>query len=250
MARPCMACEHPDLLEINRAIVDSVHEKSQSKRFRIVGSRFGLDWQILKRHAANHLTDGLKRAVAKHAEIIEETRDLDVMASLGRAAQKLERFLDAADAWLRDPNDPTRYSLGPREHEVIVIWEREIDIGDGVSFTTERKKEPLTDILRRCGEKSDMAPKLSEIRTVEVKHGDPRKLLLDAMTAGKPLLELLGKATGQIRPDPGITLNVFLESKEWQQIESTLVESLRPYPPALDAAGRALATIGGEDGQG
>lgn len=238
----CSICTHPKCNEINRALAGGDGDGATNATVSVRGTalRFGVGIESLRRHSKNHLTDGFKKTIVKHAELVAETKDMDVLASLSRAAERLEKFLDAADAWLRDPNDPTRYNLGPRDHEVIVIWEREIDIGDGVRCITERKKEPLADILRRCGEKSDTAPKLGEIRTVEVKHGDPRKLLLDAMTAGKPLLELLGKAMGQIKPDPGMSLNVFLAGKEWQRIESAIVSALGRHPHALDDVVRVL----------
>lgn len=244
MARPCTVCEHPEMETINRAVVDL---SGNPKRFRILSEKYGLRHQSIRRHVETHMTEGLRRAVVRHAELVEETSQLDVMAALGRAAQKLERFLGAADAWLTDPRDPTRYDLGPRDGEVFVIWEKEVDMGGGVRAVVERKKESLADILRRCGEKSTTAPQLGEIRAVEVKHGDPRKLLLDAMTAGKPLLELIGKATGQIKPEPpAAQLNVFLGGPDWARIEETLVATLRPWPPALEAAGKALREIGGE----
>lgn len=244
MARPCTICAQPSLTEINRALVDS------PKQFREVAFRFGVSYRALERHAANHLTGGLARAVVKHAELaaetsrldarrtelIEETRDFDVLASLKRLTSKAEMMLAAADEWLRDPSDPARYNLNPRTHEIEVVYEE--TIGDRAS----RKTAKLSHLLERVEQKLHVTVIKGESRTA-----DPRKLLLDAVDSLKPVLELLGKATGQIRPDPGITLNVFLESKEWQQVESTLVEALRPHPAALEAAGRALATIGGSD---
>lgn len=243
MARPCTICAHPKLKDINRMLVDSV---GVSSRFRQIAGRFGVGFRAVERHATKHLTDGLKKAVVKHAELVEETTQLDVLARLGRLVVKAETMLDAADSWLRDPEDPTRYTLGPREHEVFVIWEREVELGGGRT-RTERTRERLAEILKRCGEKSPSAPRLDEVMVVETKFADPRKLLLDAVSALKPVLELLGKAYGQIRPDPAVTINAFLETPEWAKVEGALLESLRPYPPALEAAGRALATIGGSD---
>ena len=60
-------------------------------------------------------------------------------------------------------------------------------------------------------------------------------------------LTLLGKLTKQLGPETAVSLNVFLSSADWRSVETVLLESLRPYPPALEAAGRALATIGGRD---
>lgn len=233
MARPCSVCDRADLLEINRALAEFAGE---SKRFRIVSERFGLSIQSLRRHESAHLTEGLKKAVVKHAELIEETRDLDILASLKRLIGKAELMLSAADEWLRDPADPARYNLNPRTHEIEVVYEE--TIGDRAS----RRTAKLSHLLERIEQGLPVTVIKGESRTA-----DPRKLLLDAVDSLKPVLELLGKATGQIRPDPAVSLNVFLETREWQRLEEALLEALRPYPAALEAAGRALATIGGSD---
>ena len=205
MARPCNVCEHPELTAINRAWVDSAADsQSKAERYRRIGMVYKLHPDCLRRHVDKHLTKGLAKAVARHSELIQETKQLDVMAKLGALVGKAEAMLEAADAWLRDPEDPTRYTLGPREHEVWVIWEREVESGGRVR--TERKRERLTDILNRCAEKSPSAPRVSEVTMVEFKSADPRKLLLEAVSTLKPVLELLGKAYGQIQEkQPQIT---------------------------------------------
>lgn len=241
--RPCTVCEHLQLEAINRALVDL---SGNPNRFRLLATKYELGPKSLERHLKGHMTPGLQKAVAKHAELVEETTHLDVLARLGRLVVKAETMLEAADAWLRDPEDPSRYALGPREHEVFVIWERQVD-GPRGGLVTERKRERLSEILKRCAEKSPTAPTLEEVTVVETKFADPRKLLLDSVSTLKPVLELLGKAYGQIKPDPIVSMNVFLETKEWAAIESGLIESLRPWPPALEAAGKVLARIGGEE---
>lgn len=207
MARPCTVCQHPELEAINRAIVDL---SGNPKRFRLLSERFGLGPKAVQRHAAGHMTEGLKKAVVKHAELVAETTQLDVLAGLGRLVVKAETMLEAADAWLRDPEDPSRYTLGPREHEVYVVWERTVENANGKLFV-ERKRERLAEILKRCAEKSPTAPTLEEVTVVETKFADPRKLLLDAVSTLKPVLELLGKAYGQIKADPAVEIHLHPE---------------------------------------
>lgn len=96
-------------------------------------------------------------------------------------------MLDACDAWLRDPADPEKYTLTPRSTEVEIVWQ------DG----PRRRKAKLGELLER------IAPLLpSGIELVEAKVTDPRRLLLDAVATLKPVVELLGKASGQIKAEP------------------------------------------------
>lgn len=89
-------------------------------------------------------------------------------------------------------------------------------------------------------------------RTLDIlTKAEKTKKLTTALTAireARGNLELIGKFTGKLKPDaPAMTLNVFLGSPDWQRLESILLDALKPYPPALEAAGQALATIAEED---
>lgn len=220
MARPCTVCAHPDLEAINRAIVDLA---GNPKRFRLLAGQYGLGHKSLERHGRTHLTPGLARATVRHAELVEETRQLDVLACLGRAAEKGERMLEAIDTWLRDPVSG-RYNLDPRASEIQVIWQ---PLGGGprqkarLSELLERIERVTEDYVRRA----DLLPALEDVaqgfRTpqealealggpalprrqdvlLEAKVADPRKLLGEVATAFRPVLELIGKATGQIQQD-------------------------------------------------
>ena len=155
---------HPRVSEIRKDLVELA---GNAKRFRILSEKYGPKPDAFRRYERDHLTPSVSKTIAKHAELIEETKDMDVMASLGRVAQRMELYFEAADRWLRDPDDPTRYSLSPRETEVLVIWEREVEGDNGTK--TIRRKELLTDILKRCGEKG--GPTTEEIRVVEINAG-------------------------------------------------------------------------------
>ena len=206
---------------------------------------FGVSPKALATFRRKYVTAGTQAMLDRAAGSVPlETVQRDVMARLDNLVHKAEKMLSAADAWLEDPNAPGRYNLNPRTHEVDVVYEREIPTGED-SFRTERKTEKLSKLLRDVEDGLGITVVKGETKTA-----DPRKLLLEAVATLKPVVELIGKATGQIKPDPGATVNVLVASPEWGQIRATLVEALRPYPPALEAAGRALATIGGRDDEG
>lgn len=241
MARPCTVCTHADLIEINRAIVDA------PKSFRAIGLRFGLNEKSLIRHATNHLTEGLRAAVAQHVRLAGETRDLDekrktletetrdmdVIATLNRCADRAERMLDAAYRWLEDPARPGELNLNPRSHEVEVIYEEH----DGQRLV--KKSAKLSELLVKAATGTGLG-----IVKAEWKIADPRRLLLDAVTTLKPVAELLGKASGKLKPEPapsaGVNIltpgpvNVLL-SPEWLDMKATLFGILQEHPEALEA---------------
>lgn len=170
------------------------------------------------RHSKNHLTPGLKQAVVKHAELVEQTRDMDVLACLNRCATKAERMLDSADDWLRDPNNPQRYNLNPRTHEVEIVYE-EME-GERLA----RKTAPLSMLMKRL---EDGLP-ITVIRG-ETKTADPRKLLLDAVGSLKPVLEVLGRALGQIKPDPEEQYRQLMQSAGWLRLEAALLTAMEGH---------------------
>lgn len=63
-----------------------------------------------------------------------------------------------------------------------------------------------------------------------------------ALAAVKELrgcLELLGKATGELRESPQVVVNL-QSSEEWQQLRSALLAALLPFPEARIAAAAVL----------
>lgn len=203
MARPCTICTDARATEINRSLVDA------PKQFREIAANYGVSHRALERHAENHMTDGLRRAMSHHAELIGETKNLDVMAALGRLTDRAEMMLAAADAWLRDPADPSTYNLNPRTHEVEVVYEE----------AGARKTAKLSHLMERLEQGLGVT-----IIKGESKTADTRKLLLDAVATLKPVLELLGKATGQIQEKQPVTL----------QKTEVIIRMVPPGGPVVD----------------
>lgn len=168
---------------------------------------------------------------------------LDALAEARKLYEKLSMLADGFHRWLLDPEDPTRYTVSPRDNEVTIIWEKEVDMGGG-KVVIERHRDTIAALLQKCRVRNEWrTPAPDEIRTVEVKFHDPRKGMIELFTAAKPTLEMLGKALGQIRPDPPPQVNVFLETPDGRQIVEALYEALRPCPKCLNAAGQALKVL-------
>lgn len=128
-----------------------------------------------------------------------EAVQLDVLTRFIDAIEKSHTMLKAADEWLRDPKDPSRYNLSPRTHEVDVVYEE--TLGD----LTIKRAAPLSQLLATV----EQGLGVTVVRG-ETKVADTRELHLKAVAAMSSVLEKYGKATGQIKPDPAATVNVLV----------------------------------------
>lgn len=250
---PCRTCQHPQRTEIDARLARTA-ETAES--ISGIARAYDLHPDSLARHHKTHLPKALAVVAARHAQLEGETKGMDILASLGRAADKAERMLEACDSWLRDPEDPTRYTLVPRSTEVEVVWaEGDTRRKEKLGRILERveqvamgyvPREAVTKALEAAGvegeERHDIELELQlaanhpplparfQVELLEAKTADPRKLLLDAVTTLKPVVELLGKAKGVLRPD-GPTI-VITSHPEWPIFESALREMARDFPEA------------------
>lgn len=109
------------------------------------------------------------------------TQQLDAQAILLRLVERAQRFQDAADSFLRDPEHPTEYFLGARAGEVEVLF-----------FHLDDKGEPTS----RKPAKSDLQSLLDHVESLEsirvcswsIKHADPRSLFLQASAECRGLI--------------------------------------------------------------
>lgn len=234
--RPPLVENHPKRDDVLRAVL------VPKPNYSAISRTFGISIDALRTFRKANITEPTRRALDEIAQVQAElpVAALDVVAKLQLLSDRGYKMLESIDAWLEDPNAPGKYNLNPRSHEVEVIYEEEVPAGDGKTRIC-RRTEKLSVLLKKVEGELGVG-----VLSWEAKTADPRKLLFDAVATLKPLCELIGKATGQLRNDPAVTLNVFLETKEWAQVEAALVEAISPWPPALEAAGKAMARLGGE----
>jgi hypothetical protein len=158
-------------------------------------------------------------AAAGQAEALDTFRQLDL------CLQRVNKLFDACDRWLRDPEDPSRYEVGPRAENVKVTYIERREDGKAV-----RKKATIAELLDRV---AGVAP---EVRLVETRHADPRELVLHAVKRLEGLLELLARMRGEI-PDTPVAI---LVSPAWAELRLRMLRALEPFPEARQAVAAAL----------
>ncbi len=221
MPRVCTICNHASRADIDRALV-------ANDSYRNIAVRFSVSVSALTRHKADHLPEALVEATKAQ----QASDAIDVMIELQRCFTRINKLFDACDAWLTDPEDPTRYTLEPRSNEVKVIFSE-----DGPNGKPVQKKERLSTLLGRLEGK--------QVLYSEVRHSDPRELVLKTAAQLESQQELLAKLIGQLQQEG--TVNVHI-SAEWIEIKAVLMHALQPYPEARTAV--AVALTGVEHGNG
>lgn len=225
MGRTCSICTHPERVAIDKALVAGESNRAISRRFHV-------SKDAVARHRAEHLPATL----AKAAEAQEKANALDVMRELQRIFQRANMLFDACDAWLRDPEEPSRYTLEPRAGDVMVIYLE--PNGDGRPI---RKKAPLSRLLAKIEDAG------VDVERGEWKHADPRELILKTAERLQDLLQLVARLIGELDERP--TVNV-LVAPEWLGVRAALLEALLPFPEARASVAWALLKLEACDGRG
>lgn len=223
MPRTCGICAHADREAIERALVSV-------EPFRHIAARFRVTTQALQRHKAEHLPARLLEA-AQAQEVVTAT---NVMAELERCFARVNLLFDACDRWLRDPDDPERYDLGPRSEDVRVVYEEA-----GADGKPRRRKERLSALLARLEAREGGLG--VRIESAEYKHADPRELVLKTAAQLQNQTELLAKLLGELNEAPQLNLTV---SAEWAVVRTALLVALAPYPEARAAVAERLLALG------
>lgn len=194
MSRHCTICQHPQRAEIDTEI-------AKGELYRNITKRFGMSPAALTRHKA-HIADLLKRAEErienKSLREIGKTvkpeakAALDIQAELKGVFRRINLLFDACDRWLKDPDNLEQYDIGPRSEDIKVIF---CPPGSKVP-----KKERLHVILGMLEEHG------FTIKTWEIKHADPRELVLKTAASLQGQLELVARLTGLL--DTSAKVNV------------------------------------------
>lgn len=221
MARTCTVCAHPERGAIDRALVDA------TTPYRSIAARYSVSGTALLRHKADHLLAEIVAAWQRE----RADSGAELAGELRGWMDRLTKLLDACDAWLTDPDDPARYDLNPRAHEVWVHYEETDDSGRRPIVL--RRKARLSDLLARV----DGHEAAGEVTLVEHKVADPRKLIIDASKALEGHLRLLGELVGKLATAG--TAN-FLVSPEWLALRGRMLAALAPYPEARRALAAAI----------
>lgn len=223
MTRICTACAHTARQDIDKAIV-------AQQGYRRIASQYGLVETSVRRHAADHLLPEL--LIAWQAERAQNGQEL--ADELRRWMGFISKLLEACDRWLTDPDDTTRYDLGPRAHEIMVHYEI-TERGPGGRPIVVRRKARLADLLPRVQALHEGL----EVTLVEHKAADPRKLIIDATARLEGHLRLLAELVGKLQTQGAVSVVL---APEWLALRVKILDALAPFPEARYAL---AATIDG-----
>jgi len=219
MPQRCTICTHPERTAIDRALVAG--EQSN----RRIASQFSVTEGAVRRHKAEHVP----RALVEAAQEQQHSDAVDVMHELGRALRRVNLVFDACDSWLRDPDDPTRYDIGPRASDITVVYSE-----PGTTGKPIQRKALLSALLARVEDES------YQIERWHFKHADPRELILKTHAQLTSSLELLAKLEGKLQQEGTINITV---SPQWLAIRAVIVQAVASYPEARAAVAAALSEV-------
>ncbi len=222
MTRRCTVCSHPERHAIDKALV------AVRGPYRDIARQYGLSKDALLRHKADHLLAEI--VAAWQAE--RQTNGLELASELRGWMDTITKLLRACDEWLTDPDDTTRYDLGPRAHEIMVTYEV-TERGPGGRPVVARRKARLSDLLPRVQAVHDGLT----VTLVEHKAADPRKLLLDTTKTLESHLRLIAEIAGKVQTQGATT---FLVSPEWTELRGRMLVALAEYPEARLALAATL----------
>jgi hypothetical protein len=184
-----------------RYTVDTHPERDKIIKAIIRGERslrdIGRQYKIAVSCLAGYLRDKLAVQSAKILAKDGDKNGANLLQRVETIMLRMQKLYDACDEYLQDPENGEKYYLGPRAHEMQVVYEKP---GKGKRV---RVKEPLDRLLEKISGKG--------LFPVEVysKYADPRKLIIDTASVLSKQLELIGKITQQL-PQADTTVNILV----------------------------------------
>lgn len=226
MPQRCTVCDHKDRYDIDLALA------SGRVSNRSIALQFGLVHTSVRRHKADHLPQVLAEAFKAH----KEARAGEIRAEVSQIINRIKKLLAAADDYLSDPDDPTRYTIGPRAEDITVTYTEAVSDGE----KRQRRKAPLTSLIARVEHATGI-----DVVAWESRHSDPRDVLVKASVAARGLFELLAKVEGKLNEQPVVNVIV---SPEWAALRAELMRALAPFPDARASVADALSALEGNAG--
>lgn len=212
----CTVCASPARGTIEKDLIkgDSV---------RTVAKRYSLGYSSVYRHWNGGHLNGRVAAAATMSQQSDVREASGLLDALTDVVSQLRLFLAAVDRELRDPDDASRYYLGPRSDDVQVVYTRDDGLGHPV-----RAKARLSALIETA-ERSGITA-----YDVNVKSADIRDLLVRAADSMGRQLRILAEVQGLIASKVEVKVNVL-------QYMPRVLAILGRFPDALAALRAELA---------
>ena len=218
--KTCSICKHERRGEIEAALIQQVPCVD-------IGERFDVGKSSVDRHKAC-MQDALRlgrerREIQTAINVDEEIRSYFITMRKLRAA---------CDDWLTDPDDPEKFTLDARATETSIIYDH---MEPGADKPT-RKRAPLSNLIALV----EQHPGVSVVR-VELKHADPRQLVINSMKQLLAQADFVAKLQGLYKlpaanpQDRMAELNLLIEA-----IQDRAMEEGHPCPSRAECLAEIL----------
>jgi len=154
-----------------------------------IAKMFGVHWSTLANHQKKHIPTFL----AAVEQSSREVRGLNVKETVFKGSDMLHGLLDACHDWLRDPDDPTKYNLDPRDNEINVVYLDHADLDDKGKPT--RKTATLRALLEQASV-NGVEPMFTKQMAVDI-----RTYTLQTVGKLTEMLEFYAKLCGMLQQE-------------------------------------------------
>lgn len=155
-----------------------IQELRAGKKASQIANEHGISRQAVYKRIKEAERRNSAALVAPEANRRFVAATLSEMDSLQVCLERAKLLQDACHEWLKDPDQPDRYDVGPRGGDVMVIHLR---LNGDQEPTGKPIKRPLSDLLQ------ELDTQVSVIGT-ETRYADPRKLILNTMRECRGLI--------------------------------------------------------------
>lgn len=179
MRTHCKVCSHKKVAQINEKIRNGDSIASLSKLYGI--SRTTL---------AKHKNECMVKLLAEDKETMDAIVSDSLIKQVNVQIDLVHKLIGACDEWLTDPEDPTKYYLGPRGEEVDIAYQV-TDSRTG-EISKVQRKATLQELLQAIEGHGYI------IRGVKFNHSDPRELLIKAIGKLEGTVKMIHESSRQL----------------------------------------------------
>lgn len=207
MGRKLRVDTHPKRSAIIKAII-------KGEPYRRIARTYGLSENAVGRY----LREKLATKMAKAKEVQNDLDGSMVLAEIEKIMVRMRMLYDACHEYLLDPDDKTRYELGPRAWEIVVTY-----LDGDIKTPKKRNLQLLLDDMNKNGDEPERRKLWLEVK---YKHADPRKLIIETAATMTKHLELMARICGELKDSPLLLnqvlvyLPVLETEKEWLKLNS------------------------------
>jgi len=226
--RPTKVETHPKRLQIEKELGEGLQISTISKKYNI--SR-----QALLGYKRNRLPERVVKAVERR-NITDAQQLFELIL---KSVRRMELLSDASDKFLQDPDNPGEYYMGPRAHELKVVYleKKVIPQKKGVKIVWERRTAKLQDLINQIQGDGD-----KQVVTVQSLDMDPRLLLVkssETLTKQMDTLVNAWKAIDQGRSS-------FVGTDSWQKVVAVILRATEHNPEIRREIADGLSEISGD----